>query len=207
MLHSDIPLGEELGIETTVDDGARGDDGEQSQSDGLGNGRSRDRSGGGGDTSTFPSSATVDDSRGLMISWENCRGGNILLTTSSFSFPSMTFPNMLTMWFCGDISKNISPYRILKAKDVKQVKGGKQKLSNMKSLVKQVMRAATIANRHDLIVRSWSPGKVLALYRGVKHFFAFPTLLQGKARRYETISWKTYFNMLMKRKGKLFGEQ
>ena len=90
---------------------------------------------------------------------------------------------------------------------MKQVKGGKQKLSNMKSLVKQVMRAATIANRHDLIVRSWSPGKVLALYRGVKHSFAFPTLLQGKARRYETISWKTYFNMLMKRKGKLFGEQ
>jgi hypothetical protein len=93
MLHSNIPLGEELGIETTVDDGARGDDGEQSQSDRLGN---RDHSGG-GDISTFPSSATVDDSRGLMISWENCRGGNILLTASSFCFPSMTFPNMLTM--------------------------------------------------------------------------------------------------------------
>ena len=143
----------------------------------------------------------------LMISWKKCRGGSILLTDSSFAFPPMTFPNMLTMWFCGDMSKSIPPYRMLKAKDVKHVKGGKQKLSNMKYLVAQVIRAATIANRADLVMRSWSPGKVLALYRGVKHFFAFPTLLNGKARRYDTISWKTYFNTLTKRRGKLFGEQ
>ena len=149
----------------------------------------------------------MERTKGLMISWENCREGSILLTTSSFSFPSMTFPIMLTMWFCCDVSKNIPPYRILKAKDVMRLKGGKQKLSNMKSLVKHVIRAASIANRCDLVVRSWSPGKVLDLYRGVKHFFAFPTLLNGKGRRYDTISWKTYFNALMKRKGKLYGEQ
>ena len=156
---------------------------------------------------SVPPVATVERTKGLMISWENCREGSILLTTSSFSFPSMTFPIMLTMWFCGDVSKNIPPYRILKAKDVMRLKGGKQKLSNMKSLVKNVIRAASIANRCDLVVRSWSPGKVLDLYRGVKHFFAFPTLLNGKGRRYDTISWKTYFNALMKRKGKLYGEQ
>ena len=187
-------------------DGVRGDSGGDGvRSDSGGDGVESDHrvNGRGG----VEESATVDDSKGLMISWKNCRGGSILLTDSSFVFPSMTFPNMLTMWFCGDMSKSIPPYRMLKAKDVKHVKGGKQKLSNMKYLVAQVIRAATIANRADLVMRSWSPGKVLALYRGVKHFFAFPTLLNGKARRYDTISWKTYFNTLTKRRGKLFGEQ
>ena len=56
------------------------------------------------------------------------------------------------MWFCGDIPKNIYPYRMLGCKDVKQVKGAKQKLSNMKTLVKHVMRAAVISNWIDLVV-------------------------------------------------------
>ena len=59
---------------------------------------------------------------------------------------------MMSMWFCGDIPKNIYPYRMLGCKDVKQVKGVKQKLSNMKTLVKHVMRAAVISNWNDLVV-------------------------------------------------------
>ena len=50
---------------------------------------------------------------------------------------------------------------MMRAKDVMHVKGGKQKLSKMKSLVKQVITAAGIANRHDLVVRNWSPRKVM----------------------------------------------
>ena len=95
----------------------------------------------------------------------------------------------------------------MRAKYVMHVKGGKQKLSNMKSLVKQVIRAAGIANRHDLVVQNWSPRKVMDLYMGIRNFFTFPCLSSDKRRRYETISRKTYFNALSKRKGKLFGEQ
>ena len=149
----------------------------------------------------------VNDTKGIMIAWDNCRGGKILLTRPCFTFPSMTFPNMLTMCFCGDISKNIPPYRILRAKDVEHIKGGKQKLSNMKALVKQVIRAARMGNRLELIVKDWSPRKVLDLYTGVRHFFAFPCISNRKKRRDETISWKTYLNCLMKRKGKFIGEQ
>ena len=94
----------------------------------------------------------VNETKGLKILWENCRGRSILLAQPSFSFLSMTFTCILAMWFCGDISKNIPPYRILRAKDAMHVKDGKQKLSNMKSLVKQLLRAAGIANRHDLVV-------------------------------------------------------
>ena len=66
----------------------------------------------------------------------------------------MTFTDMLEMWFYGDIYKHITPYRMLRAKDVMHIKGGIQKLSNMKSLVKQVIRYAGIANRNDLVVRN-----------------------------------------------------
>ena len=159
----------------------------------------------GGDSNDL-TMASVNDTKGLMISWGNCKGGKILLTSPSFSFPSMTFPNMLTMWFCGDLSKNIPPYKILRSRDVKHIKGGEQKLSNMKDLVHDVVRAARMGNTNDLIVHDWSPRKVLDLYLGVKHFFSFPCLSSGK-RRLETISWKTYLNILMKRKGRLLGEQ
>ena len=51
---------------------------------------------------------SVNNIKGLNILWGNYRGGNILLTSSKFSFPSMIFPNMLSMWFCSDIKKNPS---------------------------------------------------------------------------------------------------
>ena len=93
--------------------------------------------------------AMVNETKRLKILWGNFRGGSILLTQTSFSFPSMTFTKMLEMWFCGNIYKNIPPYRMMRVKDVMHVKGGKQKLSNMKSLVKQVRRA--VGFRIDMI--------------------------------------------------------
>ena len=85
------------------------------------------------------------------------------------------------------------------------VKGGNQKLSNMKSLVKQVIRSAGIVNRHDLVVQKFPPRKVMDLDLGVRHFFNFPFLYSDKNRHYETISWKTYYNTLLKWKGNYLG--
>ena len=56
------------------------------------------------------------------------------------------------------------------------VKGGKQKLSNMKYLVKHILRATGIANIHDSVVQNWSPRKAMDLYLGVRHLFDFPCL-------------------------------
>ena len=111
------------------------------------------------------------------------------------------------MWFCGYISTNIPPYIMIWCKNVEQVKVGKQKLSNMKTLVKHVMRLAVIANQNDLVVTCWSPRKLMDLYVVVSNFFDFPFLTYEKRRLYETMSWKTYFNALMKRKGKGFGKK
>ena len=93
---------------------------------------------------------------------------------------------------------------MMRAKYVKHVKGGKYKLSNMKYFVNQLIRDAGIVNRHDLVVQNLSIRKVMDLYLGVRHFFAFPCFYRDKRRCYEAISWKTYSNALLKRKVKLF---
>ena len=49
------------------------------------------------------SHTAVNNIKGLNILWGNCRGGNIFLNLSDFSFISKTLPNMMSMWFCGDI--------------------------------------------------------------------------------------------------------
>ena len=114
---------------------------------------------------------------------------------------------MLCMWYCGDISKNIPPYRLLKAVDVKELKGGKQKLSNMRCLVRHVERGAAIVNLRHLVKKKWETRDVLDLYHAVKHLFEFPSLVNGKQRRFEQLGWKTFYNILAKRKGRLYGEQ
>ena len=149
--------------------------------------------GGGGITPHVAETEMVNETKGLKISWRNCRGGSILLTQPSFSIPYMTFTNMLEMWFCGDVFKNISPYRMMRAEYVNHIKGGKQKLSNMKSLVKHAIRSAGIMNRHDLVVQNWSPRKVMDLYLGVRYFFAFLT--------------EDIFQCVVETEGQIFWEQ
>ena len=74
-------------------------------------------------------------SRELVIPWNNCRDGSISLLPRNYVFPSMTIPNLLTMWYCGDRSKNILPYQVIRGSDMREMKGGIQKLSMMKKLV------------------------------------------------------------------------
>ena len=152
--------------------------------------------GGGGDGLTPPVDETgmVNETKGLKILCGDYCGRSIILTQPYFSIPSMTFTNMLAMWFCGDISKNLPPYRMMRVKYVINVNGGKQKWSNIKYLVKKVIRAAGIANRHDLVAQNWFPRTVMDLYLFVRHFFAFPCLSSDKMRRCEKISWKTCQN-------------
>ena len=125
---------------------------------------------------------------------------------TSFKFPKMSFPNFLTMWFCGDRSKNIPPLRILRAADVKHLKSGRQQLAMMKKLVSHVLRACEICNCEGLIVPHWTPRNVLDLHTAIKHMFEFPNIGSRTKRRHGTINWKTYYNLIVKRKGKLYGE-
>ena len=122
-----------------------------------------------------------------------------------YNIPSMSFPNFIIMWYCGDRSKNVAPLRLLKTADIKELKGGATKLSMMRTLIRHVERAARMGNLNQLVVRNWRPENARALYDAVKHFFRFP-LPKQKTRRFETLLWKTYYNALVKRKGRLVGE-
>ena len=55
-------------------------------------------------------------------------------------------------------------------------------------------------------MKEWNVRNVLDLYNAVKHWFKFPSLCSHKCQ-WETISWKSYFNLVCKRKGVLYGEQ
>jgi len=86
----------------------------------------------------------------------------------------MAFPNFVVMWYCGDQSKGVAPLRLLKAVDVKEIKGGKAVISMMKNLIGHVERAARMANLHHLVVKNWKLENAMELYDCVKHFFRFP---------------------------------
>ena len=111
------------------------------------------------------------------MSWNNCRNGKIKLLPRSFQFPSMPLPSLIRMWYCGDIPKNIPPYRMLRGSDVDYMKHGKSKLSSMKKLMGFVIRAATVVNRPNLIKREMLVNDTLLMYHAVKHMFHFESFL------------------------------
>ena len=142
--------------------------------------------------------------RGIMISWGNCRNGNIKIVPKTFQFPSMTLSGLIRMWYCGDVQKNIPPYKMLRPCDIQHIKYGPSKLSNMKSVMSQVKRATKLINKPHLIKFRMNSEDTMVLYQEIKHLFHFENM--GKTRRIETIAWKTYYNIITKRKGKLLGE-
>ena len=54
-----------------------------------------------------------------------------------------------------------------------------------------------------LVVRYWTPQKYLDLYNITKNVFMFSNIKEITMIRYDTIFWKTYYNMICKRKGRL----
>ncbi|MEM7283659.1 MAG: hypothetical protein AAF438_18745, partial [Pseudomonadota bacterium] len=139
----------------------------------------------------------------LMISIAN---GKLCLLPREYKFPKMSFPNFVVMWYCGDSTNKVAPFRLLKAVDLKEIKGGKETVSMMRKLIGHVERAARMTNRAgDLLVRNWTPKRAMTLYNATKHFFRFP-LASRMQRRYDLLSWKTFYNMLVKQKGRLLGE-
>ena len=144
------------------------------------------------------------------MDWNSCLGtgkNKIALAPADYKFPFLTLSSFISSWYCGDRPNNIPPYRMLSGKDVPAMKSGSQQLSMMRKLISHVERAAIeVANRKELVIkrRAWTNKDCQALYNGVAHFFKFPS---KQKRRYEQLSWKSFFNMLSKRKWQLLGEK
>ena len=82
--------------------------------------------------------------------------------------------SLFTMFFIGDKTKNIPPYRMLSQKDLFR-RTDKTNLSMMKRLMKEAKRGAEfIVGKPELTShRVWTHQKVLDFYKGVKHLFDF----------------------------------
>ena len=124
----------------------------------------------------------------------------------SFVFPTIPLPNLVRMWYCGDVPSNIPPYKMLRTCNVSHLKHGKCKLSQMKNLMGYVERAASIINQPHLVRKDCIADHAFVLYNAFKHLFLFDSIKVGKRQRYESISWKTYYKNIAKLKWKLLGE-
>ena len=87
------------------------------------------------------------------------------------------------MWHCGDTSKNIPPYRMIRGSNMREMKVGIQKLSMMKKLVRNLEKLERIVNLHHLLVQNWTSRHVLDIYNPVINLFAFTFLLKVGASR------------------------
>ena len=71
----------------------------------------------------------------------------------------------------------------------------------MKQIMSHVEREAKIVNQPDLIKKIWTVADTFELYHTVKHLFMLHLLRVGKKIQYETIPWKTYYNIFPNGKG------
>ena len=66
---------------------------------------------------------------------------------------------------------------------MREMKGGIQKLSTMKKLVKNVEKGVRIVNLPHIIVQNWTSRHVLDLYNAFNFFLNFLLLTKGGALR------------------------
>ena len=132
--------------------------------------------------------------------------GRFQLLPDNFSFPTLTLSSFVTAWYCRNSVKGIPPYKVLRSWDVTNGKCDKQKLSQMRKLMSYVERGAVLVNQPLLVKSRMTEREARLLYLGVKHLFRFPAG-ETKTRRYETMSWKSYYNLLCKRGWRLYGEK
>lgn len=134
------------------------------------------------------------------------RNGRFQLLPDDFTFPSLTLSSLVTAWHCGNRCKGIPPYKLLKGVDMHGIKGGTVKLSQMRKLMSCVENGARIVNKPSLVKSNMTERDARNLCNSVNHLFKFPAE-ETKKRRYETLSWKSYHILLMKRKWRLYGEK
>jgi len=86
------------------------------------------------------------------------------------------------------------------------IKGGTVKSPQMRKRMSCVENGGRIVNKSSLVKSNMTERDARNLYNSVNHLFKFPAG-ETKKRRYETLSWKSYYNLLVKRKWRLYGEK
>ena len=145
--------------------------------------------------------------RQMILNWSNIQDGVIKLLPKDYKFPVLPLNNFIIMWYCGQKADRIPPYRMLSYRDVKGMVGGKQKLCNMKKMAKYVEEAANRIGRSELASGpQYTVPKAVALYNAIEFKFRFNNIKLSKKRRFETIGWKTFYNIMAKN-GSLYADE
>ena len=50
---------------------------------------------------------------GVVVAWRKFLGGKLRFLPESLVFLTMPLPNLVRMWYCGDVPSNIPPYKML----------------------------------------------------------------------------------------------
>ena len=108
----------------------------------------------------------------------------------------------MVYWFVGSKHPRIPPPRYVKVYNFPNDKAIKVRLSQMKTMMKHVKRAAEFEN-FDFSHLSWLVEKTTRLYEVTESYFRFPAVHH---RRFTDITWKTVFLLLQKNQFKLAGE-
>ena len=136
-----------------------------------------------------------------------CWGGQLHNVPENFKIPTMTLQTLITYWYCGSIQPQVPPLRYMKAFDFpQQIKTMKVVISQMKRTMKAVERAARL-ERFNMNGGIHSTAKATQLYEAIYKYFWYPSLTRPNKRRFSSITWKTFHNLLVKNKGKLVGEE
>ena len=136
--------------------------------------------------------------RRTMFLW----GGLFDNVPRGFKLPTMNIQTLMTYWFVGSKHPRVPPLQYVKAYDFPNEKAMKVRLSQMKTMMKHVKRAAELVN-FDFTDLRWSVEKTTRLYEATENYFRFPAVHH---RRFTDITWKTVFLLLQKNKFKLVGE-
>ena len=92
----------------------------------------------------------------LLISCENFKHVCMIILPDLFILTNLVFSNLVSMCYCGYISRQIYPLKILCWFDDRGMKGGWQKFSVMKVLVCHIERSAIFVNIQNLLVNPWT---------------------------------------------------
>ena len=167
----------------------------------------RTAGGGGGRGNSVPLPAVPDEDVPMLIPQDGgrgyrkmyCWGGQLHNVPENFEVPRMTLQTLITYWHCGSNVPHIPPLKYARAFDFPTKKSMKVQLSQMKKLMKEVYRAGEKMGFNFRSTGEWTTAKATRLYEVVAPCFLYPSLKHK--RRYTSINWKTYHNLLLKNKG------
>ena len=134
----------------------------------------------------------------MLHSW----GGKLQGLPKHWEFPRASFFGGIVIWHMGSGKDNVPALKLLSSHHFNHLKRGQKKFRDLKILNHHVKKAAIETNSWRP-QNDWDEMKLMIMYNAIKTKFDFGTRTQGKAKRFDQLSWETILDKLKKNKYKL----